>query len=69
MVTTNPRVALESPMSSEINEESDQDIDFVEEYDSEEERRPRRKKKVNTPNGMKLLFTHNFSLLHALVSL
>ena len=33
-------------MSSELNEESDKDVDFMDEYDSEEERRLKRKRRV-----------------------
>lgn len=40
------RVSMESPHSSEINEESDNDADYLDEYESEEERRTKRKKKV-----------------------
>ena len=46
-VPSTSRVAMESPISSEMNEESDPDMDFLEEYDSEEDRRSsRRKRKV-----------------------
>ena len=43
------RVPLESPVSSEVNEEEESpeaDLDYLEDYDSEEERRLRKKKKV-----------------------
>lgn len=43
------RVPLESPVSSEMNEEEespDADLDYLDEYDSEEEKKQRRKKKV-----------------------
>ena len=43
------RVALESPVSSEMNEEDESpeaDLDYLDEYDSEEERRQRKKRKV-----------------------
>ena len=40
------KVSMESPHSSEINEESDNDADYLDEYESEEERRSKRKKKV-----------------------
>ena len=46
------RVALESPVSSEMNEEEespDADLDFMDEYDSEEERKQRKRKKVDSP--------------------
>lgn len=45
------RVPLESPASSEMNEEDESpeaDLDYLDEYDSEEERRQRRKKKVGS---------------------
>ena len=45
------RVPLESPVSSEVNEEEESpeaDLDYLEDYDSEEERRQRKKKKVCT---------------------
>lgn len=44
------RVALESPVSSEMNEEDESpeaDLDYLDEYDSEEERRQRKKRKVH----------------------
>ena len=38
---------MESPISSEMNEEeSDKDMDFIDEYDSEEEKRLKKKRKV-----------------------
>ena len=43
------RVALESPVSSEMNEEDESpeaDLDYLDEYDSEEARRQRKKRKV-----------------------
>lgn len=39
---------MESPISSEMNEEeSDKDMDFIDEYDSEEEKRIKKKRKVS----------------------
>ena len=49
-MSSTSRVSLESPISSEMNEESDPDMDFMEDYDSEEERRSRRKRKVVDEN-------------------
>ena len=46
VLPTGVRVSMESPHSSEINEESDNDADYLDEYESEEERRSKRKKKV-----------------------
>lgn len=43
--SSNSRVPMGSPMSSELNEESDKDVDFMDEYDSEEERRLKRKRR------------------------
>ena len=42
------RVPLESPASSEMNDEEspEADLDYLDEYDSEEEKRQRRKKRV-----------------------
>ncbi len=43
-----PRTAIESPGSSELNEEEDSpepDVDYMDEYDSEEERKQKRKKR------------------------
>lgn len=54
-MSTTSRVAMESPISSEMNEESDPDVDFMEDYDSEEDRRSRRKRKVL------LCFVHHIS--------
>lgn len=45
------RVPLESPVSSEVNEEEESpeaDLDYLEDYDSEEERRLRKKKKSSS---------------------
>ena len=45
------RVPLESPVSSEMNEEEespDADLDYLDEYDSEEERKTKRKKRPPT---------------------
>jgi hypothetical protein len=40
---------MESPISSEMNEEeSEKDVDFVDDYDSEEEKRQRKKRKVSS---------------------
>ena len=44
------KVVLESPGSSEVNEEvesPDMDMDYLEDYDSEEERKQKKKKKVH----------------------
>ena len=44
------RVVLESPGSSEMNEEDESpemDLDYLDEYDSEEERKQKKKKKVS----------------------
>lgn len=44
------RVVLESPGSSEMNEEDESpemDMDYLDEYDSEEERKQKKKKKVD----------------------
>ena len=46
------KVVLESPGSSEQNEEEESpemDLDFLDDYDSEEERRQKKKKKVCPP--------------------
>ena len=43
------RVALESPVSSELNEEEESpeaDLDYLDEYDSEEERKLKKRRKV-----------------------
>ena len=41
------RSTMESPISSELNdEESEKDLDFLEEYDSEEEKKQKKKRKV-----------------------
>lgn len=46
VVVPSNRVLMESPRSSEMNEEdSDKDHDFIDDYDSEEERRPSKKRK------------------------
>lgn len=46
-VSVSSRVAMESPISSEMNEEtSDKEMDFVDDYDSEEEKKQRKKRKV-----------------------
>ena len=50
VVPTSGRVLMESPISSEMNEEdSDKDQDFIDDYDSEEERRQKKKKRVWLP--------------------
>lgn len=49
MVTGGGRSSLESPGSSELNEEEESpepDADYMEEYDSEEERKQKRKKRL-----------------------
>ena len=49
VVTGGGRSSLESPESSELNEEEESpepDADYIEEYDSEEERKQKRKKRL-----------------------
>lgn len=49
VVTGGGRSSLESPSSSELNEEEESpepDADYIEEYDSEEERKQKRKKRL-----------------------
>lgn len=45
---TGSRSVLESPVSSELNEEDDSpepDVDYMEDYDSEEDRKQKKKKR------------------------
>ena len=53
------KVVLESPGSSEQNEEEespDMDLDFLDDYDSEEDRRQKKKKKVYDSTSGRVMF-------------